>query len=142
MEAAMGSKRFKAFKDLMEVLEATGRVPKAQSMTEPAMQAAKAETREAAPVASTVLKPLNLRDWWLDMKSGDWREAMAKVITSPDGIKELEKLRKLKSTSSNTEKAIEIVSTALLKSGVYSFSNFAGYNTGAMTNVLKDQNIR
>lgn len=145
MQAAMGPQRFAAFKKLMEVLEATGRVPKTQSITQPATQAAKDEMREAAPAASMVgenlFAPVQLRQWWLDTKSRDWRSKMADVITNPDSIKELEKLRKLKNLKPSSKNAISIVTTALTKAGVYKVGDEFNVNVGAMTSQIKDKKI-
>lgn len=123
MEAAMGSKRYKSFKDLMDVLEATGRVPKGQSMTEPAQQAARQEAIDAAPIANyakelDITKPaswFNLENWWINAKKQGWQNQIAKVITNPDSIRELEKLRKLKTLSPGQQNAISIVSTAIVR---------------------------
>jgi len=123
MEAAMGGKRYKMFKDLMDVLEATGKVPKGQSMTEPAQQAARQEALDVAPIATyakefDVTKPaswFNLDNWWINAKTKDWQAQIAKVITSPQSVKELEKLRKLKSLSPNQQNAINVVSTAIIR---------------------------
>ena len=123
LEAAMGPKRFKSFKDLMDVLEATGRVPKGQSMTQPAQVAAKEEAFEVSPLASRAkvdiadpLSSFNLRDWWVNAKVKDWQTQIANVITNPGSLKELEKLRKLKSLSPASQDAISITSTAIVKS--------------------------
>ena len=122
MKEAMGPERFQLFEKLMDVLEATGRVPTSQSMTEPAQQAAKREAIEAAPVMAragegTLPGVGALRSWWVDAKLGKWRTKLAKAITSPDSIKELEKLNRLKD-SPNSRAAFSIVTTALSKAGV------------------------
>jgi hypothetical protein len=90
-------------------------------MTEPAQQAAKAEMAEASPIVSRLrgFGVAGLRDWWVDAKVGDWRTTLAKAITSPDGILELEKLRKLKGMDPSSKAAMSIVTTALTKAGVY-----------------------
>jgi len=118
MEAAIGPKRFGAFKDLMDVLEATGRVPKGQSMTEPAQQAAKREAIEVSPLVSSAKMDLNLRQWWVDTKVQDWQTQIAKVITTPGAIKELERLKKLRQLSPSNQTKINIVTTALTRAGV------------------------
>jgi hypothetical protein len=121
MREAMGPDRYATFERLMDVLEATGRVPRSQSMTEPAQQAAKAEMAEASPIVSKLrgFGVAGLRDWWVDAKVGDWRTTLAKAITSPDGVLELEKLRKLKGMDPSSKAAMSIVTTALTKAGVY-----------------------
>ena len=120
MQLAMGPQRYSAFTDLMEVLEATGRVPKGQSMTQPAMEAAKQESFDAAPVAS-LTKGFGiggLRDWWIANKTDAWRTSLAKVITNKDAVDTLSQLRKLRSLNPKSEKAIEVVSLALTQAGV------------------------
>ena len=121
MRAAMGKQRYGVFSDLMDVLQATGRVPNRQSMTEPAQQAAKREMAEASPIfgrSGTGLPVLGaLRNWWVDMQTAGWRDALAAAVTSPDSIRELEKLNRLRG-SPGSKAAIEIVTTALTKAGV------------------------
>ncbi len=122
MREAMGPDRYATFEKLMDVLEATGRVSRGQSMTEPAQRAAKAEMGEAAPLLDKARGVVGLggfRDWWIDQKVKDWRTTLAKAITSPDGVLELEKLRKLKGLDPGSKNAVSIVTTALTKAGVY-----------------------
>ncbi len=120
MQLAMGPQRYSAFTDLMEVLEATGRVPKGQSMTQPAMEAAKQESFDAAPVASLTkgFGVGGLRDWWIANKTDAWRTSLAKVITNKDAVDTLSQLRQLRSLNPKSEKAIEVVSLALTQAGV------------------------
>jgi len=129
MREAMGPDRYATFEKLMDVLEATGRVQRGQSMTEPAQQAARAEMREAAPIVDKMRGVGGLgglRDWWIDTKVGDWRATLAKAITSPDGVLELEKLRKLKGLDPGSKNAISIVTNALTKAGVYAPASVLG----------------
>lgn len=129
MREAMGPDRYATFEKLMDVLEATGRVQRGQSMTEPAQQAARAEMREAAPIVDKMRGVGGLgglRDWWIDTKVGDWRATLAKAITSPDGVLELEKLRKLKGLDPGSKNAISIVTNALTKAGVYAPASALG----------------
>lgn len=127
MREALGPKEFGLFQDLMDVLEATGRVPHSQSITQSAQEYAKAEAREAAPVVSAVGDTLKLKlgQWWIDMKAGNWRSTLADVMTSPDAISELEKLRKLKQMSPNSKVVLDTVTTALTKAGVYGTASVA-----------------
>ena len=126
MKEAMGPERFRDFEKFMEVLQAQSRVPKVQSMTEPAMQEARREAVEAAPLRSMakidIADPLgsfNLREWWIDAAVSDWRTKIAKIVTSPESIKELEKLRTLRGLKPGSQNAINIVSAAVIKSGAY-----------------------
>jgi hypothetical protein len=122
MRAAMGPSRFETFQKLMDVLEATGRVKTGQSITAFATEAAKTERAMVAPLAGRsggVVPGLEqLKGWWTDAKVGRWREDLARAITSPDSIRELEKLKRIKG-SPGSKAAIEIVSNALTKAGVY-----------------------
>lgn len=124
LKEAVGPKRYKALEDLVEVLEATGRVAKGQSMTQPAQEAAKAEAREVAPVVSfarevDVTRPLEaLGNWWVENRTGNWRASLAKAITSPEAVKELDKLKVLRKLSPGSKRKTEVVLQALTKAGV------------------------
>ena len=122
MRAAMGPKRFETFQNLMDVLEATGRVQSNQAITAFATEAAQAERAMISPIAGRkggVVPGLEqLKGWWADAKVGRWREDLAKAITSPDSIRELEKLKRIKG-SPGSMAAFEIVTNALTKAGVY-----------------------
>lgn len=124
LKAAMGSKRFQGLEELMDVLEAIGRVPKQQSITHFAGEASKQEARSAAPV-STFLRNLKISDpggEFLDMITDrsveKWRGLMARVVTSPDALKELEKLRVLKGLSPTSRAKLRVTTLALQKAGV------------------------
>jgi len=120
MREAMGPDNYKDFENLMDVLEATGRVPGGQSMTQPAQEYAKSVKRESAPIATAVEDVLKIRllDWWADSKATTWRNDLAKVITSPEGIGELKKLKKLRQISPGSRDAISTVITAFEKAGI------------------------
>lgn len=124
MREAMGPERFRDFSDLMEVFEATGRASTRQSMTQPAGEAAKAEMRDASPFGSRanefeITAPQKfLTTWWVENKQGNWRESLAKVITSPDAVKEMEKLRVLRKLSPGSKRKIEVASQIMAKAGV------------------------
>ena len=134
MREALGPEDFNTFQNLMDVLEATGRVPHGQSITQSAQEYAKAEAREASPVVSAVgdASKLKLGQWWTDMKAGEWRTTLAKAITSPDSITELEKLKKLKGLAPSNQQALDIVSTALIKAGVYGPAALLGTQSNQM----------
>lgn len=129
MQAVMGPERFESFRRLMNVLEATGRAPGRQSMTQPAQEFARQTELEVAPVATTlseldVTQPLKaVQRWWVDRKVSGWSADLAKVMTSPGALEELEKLRKLRGLSPSSEKAISIVATALTRAGVLGAAN-------------------
>lgn len=120
MKAAMGPGRFKDFENLMDVLEATSRVPKGQSMTEPARQAAEREAFDAAPIASSSkgFGVGGLREWWINAKVDAWRSDIAKVMTNAESLSTLQQLRQLKSLNPKSAEAIRVVSVALTQAGV------------------------
>lgn len=126
MKAAMGPQRFRDLDDLMAVLEAIGRVPKQQSITHFAGEAAKQEARSAAPV-TTFLRNLKvsdpggeLLDALTDRSVEKWRAMMARIVTSPDAVGELEKLRVLRGMSPTSQKKLSVASVVLEKAGVLS----------------------
>lgn len=120
MRAAMGRSRFNSFEDLMDVLEATSRVPKGQSMTEPAGQAAAREAFEAAPILSSAkgFGMGGLREYWVNAKVDAWRADIARVMTNERSLTTLQQLRQLRSLNPRSERAIRVVSTALTQAGV------------------------
>ena len=93
----LGPERYKGFTNLMDVLEATGRVPRGQSMTNAAGKADTAARREAAPLRSVAKDFINLNwlDWWIDSSVAKQKSIMLDIMTSPDSLKQLEELGKL-----------------------------------------------
>jgi hypothetical protein len=135
LQEALSPKRYGDLKSLVEVLEATGRAGGQQSMTEPAMQAARKEAIDAAPVKSALrnLSPADplgeVRDLLISRDVEKWRAMMARVISSKEAMGELEKLRVLKSLSPKDEKVLQIVSGVLSRAGVLSGAQVVGPNT-------------
>lgn len=126
MRAAMGKRRFQDLTDLMDVLEAMGRVPKQQSITHFAGEAAKQEARAAAPVV-TLLRNLKLSDpggelldALTDRSVEKWRGMLAKVITSPAAVDELKRLRVLRGMTPHAKAKLRAAATILQKAGVLS----------------------
>lgn len=118
LKAALGPERYESFDKLMTVLEATGRAPRVQSMTEPAQQEARREAIEAAPMASAAGGfGMDLRKWWIDTKVGDWRKQLAEIVTNPESLKELEKLRMLRQMDPKSQAAVNLATAAVLKAG-------------------------
>ena len=105
----------------MDVIEATARVPRKQSMTEPAMQAAKREEMEASPVLSiigdSVLSPVRWRQWFINRSVDQYRADLARIITSPQSLDTLTMLRRLHGLSPNSRRARSIVAIALVQAG-------------------------
>lgn len=128
MREAMGPDRFRDFSDLMDVLEATGRANARQSMTQPAMEAARRDTAMAmtgpenlivGAARTDVTSPLRrVADWWADARTQSWRLDLANVLTSPDAMKALEDMRVLREMSPTAQRKVEVALQALTKAGV------------------------
>jgi len=124
MREAMGPERFQNFSDLIEVLEATGRAYGRQSQTAAALAEKATSRREAAPIASRVgdfdlTSPQKwLTDWWVENAEGNWRASLARAITSPDAVAELDNLRLLRRLSPGSLKKTQAVAQILAKAGV------------------------
>lgn len=116
-QAALGKDDFKTFSDFMDVLEATGRVSGGQSITHFAGEEARRQELRAAPLLSAArdvgrLDPLKL----IIARARDrLDESVAKLITSPDAMRNLRQLRALPKSS---ERALEITAMALVRAGV------------------------
>lgn len=129
LREALGPERFKTFKNLMEVLEAVGRVPRGGSQTQPAQEFARQQRRAAAPIATfaretEITAPWRpLADWWIDAKASDWQTKLANIITSPDAMRELENLRVLRQVSPTEEGVWAAVTGALTRAGVLGAEN-------------------
>lgn len=114
MREGMGPDRYRSFNDLMQVLEATTRVQRGQSITHFAGEAAKEVSVKASPIVSRA-GPVKLRDWWVQMKTGRYNEALADIITNPGAMGQLKELRKL---SPGSQKAINIVGAVVAGLGL------------------------
>jgi len=118
MKAAMGRERFKNFSELLDVLEASSRVSGGQSVTHFAMEGEKAFQRRAAPIVSFSTR---FRDFWISMRSDQFKEKMAAIITGPDASRRLPELAKL---SKNSERARAIVAMLAVRSGAAEIEDF------------------
>ena len=100
MRASMTEPQFKGFVDMMEVFSALGRVTgQGGSPTMPLMEAAKQMRGEAMGVIPKALQPRQtVIDWLTEARLGKHAEEMARVMTSPDGLKQLKQLRQLSPT--------------------------------------------
>lgn len=114
MRAAMGEDRLRAFNDMLDVLQATGVVRQGESITALQQEARRQFGSEAAPIRRAILKPLALREWYLDTVTDKYMGNLAKVITSPQA---LDKLSELRSLSPGSQKAMDIVSNAIVNAG-------------------------
>lgn len=111
LEAALTRQQFTALRDLADVLEAAGRVPKLGSDTafnQEIIRQMKAEakgdpTAMAALAVGGAIQPQNwgrmISDWATERRFANDAENLAKIITSPDGIQRLKELRKMSPTS-------------------------------------------
>ncbi len=122
LKAAMTNDQWLGFNSLMNVLEATGRVPTSGSMTTFNRLAIDDMARQAggvgggtAKAAATALEPHNwgprLRQWIEEIQLGKHSEKLAEVITSPDAMRELKALRLLSPRAEKTRYTVYQVLT-------------------------------
>lgn len=109
--AALTPQQFTALRDLAEVLEAAGRVPKLGSDTafnQEILKQMKAEAKGdpmsmAALAVGGAIQPQNwgrmISEWATERRFANDAENLARIITSPDGINKLKELRRLSPTS-------------------------------------------
>lgn len=90
----------------MEVMQATGRAAKGESITAFAQAGQRQLAKEAKPIGASVIEtvevwksPSRLARWWADVAEGRYARKMAELLTTPDGIAKLKELRKLSPTS-------------------------------------------
>lgn len=97
IRAAMTADQFSGFQDMMQVFEAMGRVAgSGGSPTMPLTVAANQLREEAAGIIPKALAPReSVRTWLMEARLGKHAEEMAKVMTSPDGLKKLRQLRQM-----------------------------------------------
>lgn len=102
MKAAMSPEQWGGFNKLMDVLEATGRVPQGGSRTTPmreGIDAMKAESGKWGRRVASVLSPQeigrNTGKWYEEIMLGKHSEKLANIITSPDSMVKLRELREL-----------------------------------------------
>ena len=119
LKESLDSKQYQALRDMMEVLEATSKSFKGQSITVPGGYIAKdlqADALASAGLASKAgmavagaAQPLNwpqmLGNAINDMRMGKYSEELAGIITSPDAIKKLRENTLLLRQMSPREKA-------------------------------------
>lgn len=109
--AALTKDQFAALRDLAEVLEAAGRVPKLGSDTafnQEILKLMKAGAKGdplsmAALAVGGAIQPQNwgqkVSEWATERRFANDAENLARIITSPDGIDKLKELRRLSPTS-------------------------------------------
>jgi hypothetical protein len=103
LKAAMSPEQFKAFDDLMSVLEMVKRAPPEGSATATDLGSRDAFTGPVAKVVSKAIRSLNPINWPTRIadKIDDWSagrnaEEMVNIITNPNAIKSLRRLKMLK----------------------------------------------
>lgn len=105
LEKALEPGQFQAFKDMMDVFEAMGRTrgAGAGSQTMTRQEGAKLLREESgaglmgrvAQAASPQNIGSKIGEWLQEVRVGDHAENLAKIMTSPDGIKKLKELKRL-----------------------------------------------
>lgn len=105
---ALDERQFQALMDLSDVLEASGRAMKGQSMTAQRGEMIRELRREATPAASNLVAPhripSKLADWYQDLKMGRYAEQLARIMTDPEGMAKLRTQVKLLKQLSPREK--------------------------------------
>lgn len=111
LATAMPKEQFQALRDLTQVLDAAGRVPKLGSDTAFNAEILKQMRADASadPIAlaaggvGTLLSPQKwgerITDWATERRFYNDADKLAKIITDPDGINKLKELRQLPATS-------------------------------------------
>lgn len=99
LSAAMSGKQWQAFNDLMEVLEATGRVKVSGSDTAWNQEAMKLLRQESGGALDNLIDPLGTPkravEYLREVRLGNHSEKLAEIITSPQGMRQLRKLKQL-----------------------------------------------
>jgi hypothetical protein len=118
-----GAKVYTGFGKLLDVLDATGRIPGMGSQTQSRMEnaaTARANTASGAIEAISTSPTKRIGKWIDDMVYRGTYSKLAEVFTSPDSIKQMQKLANLKPTSTE---ARNIVSTMLTSAAQSTNSN-------------------
>jgi hypothetical protein len=114
LKAAMSGDQWKAFNDLMDVLEATGRVKISGSDTAWNGEALKQMKAEAGGLMNNVVDPFGsprrALEWLREVRLGNHAENLATIITSPNAMNRLKYLKQL---SPNDQRFIAGVSSLL-----------------------------
>jgi chorismate mutase len=103
LKSAMSPEQFAGFERLMQVLKATGRVPRAGSPTQPLQAVDKAESRRAGSRVvqsiGAVTEPWSigpkLANLWDEVAKGKHTEKLAEIVTSPGNMTRLRELARL-----------------------------------------------
>jgi len=104
LREALDPKEFRAFSDLLDVMEATGRGLRGNSETVEKGVSRANMGREATGLLGTAAAVVDspgkafhgqLGEWLREVQLGNHAEKVAEIITSPDGMRKLAQLRKL-----------------------------------------------
>ncbi len=108
-------KVYSGFRNLLDVLDATGRVPGMGSQTQSRMEnAAMARKNPVSGAVETVsTTPTHRIAKWMDdmMYKGTYAK-LADVFTSPESVKEMQKLSKLPPTSIEAQRLVSLMLTS------------------------------
>ena len=113
LKEALGPAKYAGLDKLMQVLEATTRVQGGDSITHFAQVGEREMARTAAP-EHALLKPLGLREWWIDRRTEGWKTDLATALTAPNSLPLLKQLRRL---SPRSRKAVGVATQLLLQVG-------------------------
>lgn len=118
MQNALSKQQYSALMDLMEVLHASGRAMKGQSMTAQRGEMIKELQREAGSNVAELLRPTKIPGNFVqkiqDLRTGKYAEELARIMTDPNGMKQLkEQVRLLKRLSPNEKAFYNAMGTTL-----------------------------
>lgn len=138
IQAALTREQWGNFNNFMDVLEASGRVPKGGSRTAFAQEGIAGMKKEASGVVGKVLRatnPTNILDtnrianWYGEFMLGKHASELAAITTSPDN---LTKLKQLRGISPRSKKAINIVSQIVNKESADTISKPSNAKAGEL----------
>lgn len=91
---------------MMDVLEASGKAMKGESITAFAQMGQKELAQEAKGLGPKLIEtieiwktPSRVGQWWADVQTGKYAAKMAQLLTDPDSLTKMRELRKLSPTS-------------------------------------------
>ncbi len=134
MKNAMSPTQWVGFNRLMDVLEATGRVPQGGSRTAFSQQAIQDMKRQSGGAfVPTVLNPVNalgrMQNAYQEMMMGRHADKLARIITSPDAMA---KVKNLKGLNPKSLRAVGVVTQILEDAGIGTLQNEGKVSPGAL----------
>jgi len=107
LKNALSTQQYQSLNDLMDVLQATGRAFKGQSITaqrQVMIGEMKDEAMAGIPKATRLLRPSKILEAWEDVRMGKYSETLARIITDPEGMTKLKtQLKKLRQIKPRTQ---------------------------------------